>query len=248
MEAESKPLMSDANKFLLVVLFIIAGWLLFELSPVLMPFFIATLFAYLGDPLVDKLESWKLSRTMSVSLVFAAIFIVVALMLLVMLPLLSAQIAKLFTNLPDYLTQTQRLIEPWLNSVGLPTDVFNFQTVKQALSQYWSEVGQVAGGGGIRRKGIAALVAAPVLQDQMQRYAAQVLGGVVPVVGHEDIIILQGHAAGGGDGLGAQAGGIGAQLAGALQIYRLLVEGANQRHMAVAVHQPWPVPVLRKVR
>ena len=131
MEAESKPLMSDANKFLLVVLFIIAGWLLFELSPVLMPFFIATLFAYLGDPLVDKLESWKLSRTMSVSLVFAAIFIVVALM---------------FTNLPDYLTQTQRLIEPWLNSVGLPTDVFNFQTVKQALSQYWSEVGQVAGG------------------------------------------------------------------------------------------------------
>jgi predicted PurR-regulated permease PerM len=33
-----------------------------------------------------------------------------------------------------------------LISVGLPTDVFNLQTVKQALSQYWSEVGQVAGG------------------------------------------------------------------------------------------------------
>jgi predicted PurR-regulated permease PerM len=30
--------------------------------------------------------------------------------------------------------------------VGLPTDVFNLQTVKQALSKYWSEFGQVAGG------------------------------------------------------------------------------------------------------
>lgn len=146
MEAEKTTIMSDTNKLLLVAIVVIAGWLLFELSPVLMPFFIATLFAYLGDPLVDRLESWNLSRTMSVSVVFAVIFIVVALMLLVMLPLLSAQVAKLFTNLPDYLTQTQKLIEPWLNSVGLPTDVFNLQTVKQALSKYWSEFGQAAGG------------------------------------------------------------------------------------------------------
>ena len=146
MEAEKTTIITDTNKFLLVAIVVIAGWLLFELSPVLMPFFIATLFAYLGDPLVDRLESWNLSRTMSVSVVFAVIFIVVALMLLVMLPLLSAQVAKLFSNLPDYLTQTQKLIEPWLNSVGLPTDVFNLQTVKQALSKYWSEFGQVAGG------------------------------------------------------------------------------------------------------
>jgi hypothetical protein len=109
-------------------------------------------------------------------------------------------------------------------------------------------VGQVAGGGGIRREGVTALVAAPVLENLIQRYAAQVLGSVVPIVGHEDVAIVQGHATGNGDGFGAQAGGIGAQLAGALQIHRFLVEGTNQRHMAVAVYQSWPVRVLRQVR
>ncbi|WP_273152320.1 AI-2E family transporter [Methylophaga thiooxydans] len=138
--------MSDINKLILVIVVIVSGWLFYQLSPVLMPFFIAALLAYLGDPLVDKLETWKLSRTISVTLVFSVLFLVVSVMLLVLLPLLSAQVAKLFTNLPGYLTTLQKLIEPWLISVGLPTDVLNLQTLKQALSNYWSQVGQVAGG------------------------------------------------------------------------------------------------------
>ncbi|KKN14421.1 hypothetical protein LCGC14_0996350, partial [marine sediment metagenome] len=109
--------------------------------------------------------------------VFAVIFAVMSLMLLVLLPLLSAQIAKLFTNLPDYLTQTQKLIEPWLVSAGLPTDIINLQTLKQALSNYWSEVGQVAGGvfGYMTRSGLALvqwlgnLVLIPVLTFYLLR-------------------------------------------------------------------------------
>lgn len=146
MEADQTKIMSDTNKLILLIGFVVGGWVFYQLSPVLMPFFIAALLAYLGDPLVDKLETWKLSRTASVTVVFAVLFIGLSIMLLVMLPLLSAQVAKLFTNLPGYLTTTQALIEPWLVKAGLPTDVFNFQTLKQALSSYWSEMGQMAGG------------------------------------------------------------------------------------------------------
>lgn len=146
MEADQTKIMSDTNKLILLIGFVVGGWVFYQLSPVLMPFFIAALLAYLGDPLVDKLETWKLSRTASVTVVFAVLFIGLSIMLLVMLPLLSAQVAKLFTNLPGYLTTTQTLIEPWLVKAGLPTDVFNFQTLKQALSSYWSEMGQMAGG------------------------------------------------------------------------------------------------------
>lgn len=146
MAADQAKTVSDLNKLILLIVAIVSGWLLYYLSPVLMPFFIAAMLAYLGDPLVDKLETWKLSRTTSVTLVFGVLFIVLSVMLLVMLPLLSAQVAKLFTNLPGYLTTAQKLIEPWLVSAGLPTEVFNLQTLKQALSQYWSQVGQVAGG------------------------------------------------------------------------------------------------------
>jgi predicted PurR-regulated permease PerM len=146
MAAGKTKKMTDSNKLLIVIITIISGWLLYQLSPVLMPFFIAALFAYLGDPLVDRLENWKLSRTAAVTVVFGVLFISVSIMLLVLLPLLTAQVAALFTNLPDYLTTAQQLIEPWLISAGLPTDVFNLQTLKQALSNYWSQFGQVAGG------------------------------------------------------------------------------------------------------
>ncbi len=138
--------MSDTNKLILLVSLIAGGWLLFQLSSVLMPFFIAALLAYLGDPLVDRLENWKLSRPVAVTVVFAVLFIAMILLLLVLLPMLSDQVSKLFTNLPGYLTMAQKALEPFLNTAGLPSDVFNLQTLKQALNSYWSEMGNVAGG------------------------------------------------------------------------------------------------------
>ncbi len=146
MAADQTKTMTDINKLFLAIVLIVSGWLVYQLSAVLMPFFIAALLAYLGDPLVDRLENWKLSRTAAVTVVFAVLFTALSIMLLVFLPLLSAQVAKLFSNLPGYLTTAQQLIEPWLVSAGLPADVFNLQTLKQALSNYWSQVGEVAGG------------------------------------------------------------------------------------------------------
>jgi len=146
MAAEQTNKMTDTNKILIALAFLVSGLLLYQLSPVLMPFFMAALLAYLGDPLVDKLEKWKLSRTAAVTVVFAVLFVTLSLIALILLPLLSAQVAALFTNLPGYLTKAQSVIEPWLTSAGLPTDVFNLQTLKQALSNYWSQFGQVAGG------------------------------------------------------------------------------------------------------
>ena len=146
MAADQTKKMSDTNKLIILLSFIAGGWLLFQLSPVLMPFFIAALLAYLGDPLVDKLESWKLSRTVAVTVVFGVLFIAMILLLLVLLPMLSGQVSKLFANLPGYLNTAQQSLEPLLTSAGLPSDVFNLQTLKQALNSYWSKMGNVAGG------------------------------------------------------------------------------------------------------
>jgi len=138
--------MSDINKLFLIIAVALFGWLFYLLSPVLMPFFISAMLAYLADPIVDKLEAKKLSRTVSVSLVFAVLFVVGLILLLVLLPLLTAQIGALFQRLPEYLTLLQSNITPWLSSMGLPTDMIDMSTLKQALTSYWAEVGQVAGG------------------------------------------------------------------------------------------------------
>tara|TARA_R110002050_G_scaffold71891_3_gene154652 strand:+ start:35424 stop:36494 length:1071 start_codon:yes stop_codon:yes gene_type:complete len=146
MEVKQGPKMTDSNKLLLMIATVIASWLFYQLSPVLMPFFMSALLAYLADPIVDKLEAKKLSRTLSVSIVFTVLSLVALLLLLVILPLLSAQIAALFKRLPDYLSVFQATVVPWLNSMGLPVDSIDINTVKQALTTYWSEVGQFAGG------------------------------------------------------------------------------------------------------
>ena len=125
MAADEKVVMSDINKLLIVIGAVIVGWLFFQLSPVLMPFFISALLAYLADPLVDKLESWKLSRTLSVTIVFAVLVVFFLLLLLILLPMLSSQIGALLKRLPDYLTVLHTAVQPWLLSVGLPTDLYH---------------------------------------------------------------------------------------------------------------------------
>ncbi len=48
---------------------------LYLLAPVLTPFLFAALLAYLGDPLIDRLEARKISRSWAVTLVFGVIIL-----------------------------------------------------------------------------------------------------------------------------------------------------------------------------
>jgi len=138
--------MTDSNKLFLIISLALGGWLFYLLSPVLMPFFVSALLAYLGDPIVDKLEEKKLSRTVSVSIVFSVLVLAFLLLLFVLLPMLASQIAALFKRLPEYVTLVHSMLQPWLNSIGLPADLFDINTIKQAFANYWAEIGQVAGG------------------------------------------------------------------------------------------------------
>jgi len=87
---------------------------------VLAPFFIAFAIAYLLDPLVDKMEARRISRTFAaLSLMFAFFGFVLGGALLV-LPLLRAQAVNLAKNLPEYLAVLQGWLKPVLDRlVGL---------------------------------------------------------------------------------------------------------------------------------
>jgi len=151
--------MSDSNKLFLIITTVVLGYLFYLLSPVLMPFFISALLAYLADPIVDKLEAKKLSRTVSVSVVFTVLSVFGLILLLVLVPLLTSQIGALIKRLPEYLTLLQTTIEPWLTSIGFSVEVFDVSTIKHALTSYWAEAGQVAGGifSYMTRSGMAVL-------------------------------------------------------------------------------------------
>lgn len=92
------------SRFFWLLIFALSSWLLYLLSPILTPFIIASLLAYLGDPLVDRFEKCHLSRTMSVILVFVIFIASFVLITLVLIPALTYQVEQLIARLPQYLT------------------------------------------------------------------------------------------------------------------------------------------------
>ncbi|MCF8483244.1 MAG: AI-2E family transporter [Rhodospirillum sp.] len=76
--------------------------LLYLLRSVLMPFAAGMIAAYFLDPLADRLEKWGASRLWSTILITLGFVLTLALTLLVLLPLLQAQLADFLINAPDY--------------------------------------------------------------------------------------------------------------------------------------------------
>ena len=77
--------MRNSNALFGLALLLFAGFLFYLLAPVLTPFFLATLLAYLGDPLVDRLQRWRMSRTFAVVTVFSGIILLFSFVVFVIL-------------------------------------------------------------------------------------------------------------------------------------------------------------------
>lgn len=107
-------------KFNWLIATAITGWLLYLLAPVLTPFVAAALLAYMGDPLADRLQRFKLPRTLAVVAVFVLTFIVIALIVVLVGPLIKTQIAALFDALPGMVKTAE---EEWLPTVTSWLDI-----------------------------------------------------------------------------------------------------------------------------
>ncbi|MCP5143836.1 MAG: AI-2E family transporter [Gammaproteobacteria bacterium] len=136
--------MTDSQKWLVLAGIVLTGWLIFLLRPVLMPFMVAALLAYLGDPLVDRLELRKLSRTTSVLVVFIAMFFIGLLMLLVMIPVMEQQIVTLVNSVPKAMNMLREQVAVHasrLNEWGLAVDL---DAIQETITSHWQEIGVVA--------------------------------------------------------------------------------------------------------
>lgn len=139
--------MTDIQKWQLLAAIVVLGFVLWLISPVLAPFALSALFAYLGDPLVDRLEKWKLSRTSAVCVVFAIMSLAIATIALLLVPMLEHQVAKFIERLPAYFGWFRDTAAPWLVAkFGLPADILDFDPGKLTalVQQHWREAGGFA--------------------------------------------------------------------------------------------------------
>ena len=138
--------MTDAQKWLLFAGTAFTGWLLYLLAPVFTPFLVAAFLAYLGDPVTDRLEAWKLSRTLAVIIVFFVMLVAGLLLLLILIPLLQDQLLTLLDRLPRLITWLQDVFLPWIFSItGSSADSLNLDAVRKTLAGNWQGVGNVLG-------------------------------------------------------------------------------------------------------
>lgn len=150
--------------FGLAVLLVSAG-LLYLLSPILMPFVASAALAYLGDPLVDRLERlrfgrFRLPRTAAVSVVFLGIFLLLALALVVLVPQLEAQISALLKKMPGYIDWLRANVMPWLRErLQIEGSLTDLNMLRDAFSQHWQKAGGIVAGAldTVSRSGLALL-------------------------------------------------------------------------------------------
>lgn len=88
------------------------GWVIWLLGPILTPFVLALALAWLGDPLVDRIEANGRSRNTGVVLVFVAMILVITAALLILVPMIERQIATLVAAIPQ--------AQQWLMQTGIP--------------------------------------------------------------------------------------------------------------------------------
>jgi len=90
-------------------------WLLFLLGPILSPFLIAGILAYIAAPLVEWLEKHRIPRLIGVLLVMLLLAAILAALLLILLPLLTEEAQQLALRLPDGILLLNQHLMPWLN-------------------------------------------------------------------------------------------------------------------------------------
>ncbi|HKH19860.1 MAG TPA: AI-2E family transporter [Gammaproteobacteria bacterium] len=136
---------NESRTWLALASVLLFGWLIYLLAPILTPFLIAALLAYLGDPLADRLEAWGLPRVLAVVAVCAVLLIVLAAITTLLVPIVSGQIKALANAVPTYVEWINTVVLPWAQRhLDLNFAAFDLAAVKNALSAHLREAGGAA--------------------------------------------------------------------------------------------------------
>lgn len=150
-----------SRRWQLLAIAAVIVYLIWLLAPVLMPFAVAAMLAYLGDPLADRLERLGLNRMWAAAIVFVVLLVVVVGVLLLLIPLIARQVENLVNNLPHYSDWAQNIAWPWLQArLHLDPHTFDSDRLLQLIKTHIGSIGDVASTvlGKVSRSGVGIVV------------------------------------------------------------------------------------------
>ncbi|MCB1956720.1 MAG: AI-2E family transporter [Rhodocyclaceae bacterium] len=124
---------------------IVLLWVLWLLAPILAPFVVAAVFAYVCDPAVNWLAARRVPRAAAVLLVIFSLGLLLLLLLLILAPMVYKEGAALAQRLPDLLDLLNTRTRPWLEQefgIVLQLDV---GAVRKWVAGNWDTAQDVIG-------------------------------------------------------------------------------------------------------
>ncbi len=115
------------------LVFILLLWLL---GDVLLPFVAGMAVAYLLDPLVDRLERLRTPRWLATTIVLLTFILVVVLSLMLLFPLLRAQIVALIDVAPKWVAWVRDVMLPRVEALLLELSPEDVERLRTAVQEY----------------------------------------------------------------------------------------------------------------
>ncbi|HEY8118395.1 MAG TPA: AI-2E family transporter [Methylophilaceae bacterium] len=124
--------------------------LVYLLKPILAPFLIAAILAYICSPLVDRLGNLQLGRfsvgrTAGTVLIMLLLVGIVTTLILIVVPLLQKEVVMVLQRLPSYISALSDRMDPWLMKHFGVAPVIDPAQIRDMLSQNWKTASNYAG-------------------------------------------------------------------------------------------------------
>lgn len=160
--------MTESQRWFLLTIGLVICGLLYLLAPILTPFLVGALLAYLCDPLADRLEEAGCSRTLAVVIVFIILTALFIGLVLLLLPKLGLQIKVVVQQAPLVVNMLEQKLIPLLKDyLGLDPASLDLSMIKQFVLEDWQQTGDIMRRllSGVSRSGlvVAASIANMVL-------------------------------------------------------------------------------------
>lgn len=169
----------SGERRLVVWLALLAGLCLalYLLRAALMPFVAGMAVAYLLDPLADRLERLGLPRGAAAGLIVAGFVVAFFALLIIFIPILSAQFTDFIGRLPGYAETIEKATAPYLAELKAKLARGQAQRLQSLLEQYASDamgsagavVSQVVSGGAAVLNLLGLAVVTPVVAFYLLR-------------------------------------------------------------------------------
>src|SRR5450755_3710209 len=113
---------------------VVVGALLHWLGPILTPFLIGGMLAYVGKPAVSWMEKKRVPRTVGALLVMLVALVLILALLLVLAPLVQNEFSQVAKRVPELAAKLNQQLAPWLNDkFGIQLQ-FDLESIKQLIA------------------------------------------------------------------------------------------------------------------